>query len=127
MQPNDTLARYFGQGLSDFAAEVIHCGEGALLTLPGYVSAATIEFLAFESGMAKGLVTTETGLDTAVHRRGQERLLFVANPHDYPICTGFEGERFNELRDATSGEVALAQPETQLTVPAETILTLRVL
>ena len=122
MRSDDTLARHFGEGLSDLSLEVRHCGRGAFLTLPGYVSAATIEFLAFESGLAKGLVADSPAIDSAVHRAGALRLLFVANPAPWPLGTTFTDEPFRALRPvAAAGEDTPYRAETQHTVPAGTV------
>jgi len=104
MRRDDTLARHFAQGLSEFALEVVHAGRGAFLTLPGHVSAATIEFLAFESGLARGLTADAPGIDSAVHRSGARRLLWVANPTHSVAEATMSGEPVSELRSVATGE-----------------------
>jgi hypothetical protein len=126
MRSSDTLARYFGEGLTDFAAEVIHCDSGSLLTLPGYVSAATIEFLAFESGMARGLVADAPGLATTVRRAGSHRLVCVANANPEATHTTFSGEAFTTFRDILTANPIAMTPDKALTVPPRTITAWRV-
>lgn len=126
MQPNDTLARYFGAGLSDFATEVVHCGDGALLTLPGYSSPATIEQLAFESGIAKALIADGFGIDSTVHRSGRERLFFVANPNDFEIKTTPVGEAVRSLRNVETGDLWPGGGKSELAIPPRTISAWRV-
>lgn len=121
MRSCDTLAKYFGEGLTDFAAEVIHCDSGSLLTLPGYVSAATIEFLAFESGMARGLVADAPAVATTVRRAGSRRLVCVANANPEAARTTFSGEAFRMFRDLKTGDEHAMTSKTTLTIPAGTV------
>jgi hypothetical protein len=121
MQPNDTLARYFGTGLSGFATEVVHCGDGAMLTLPGYSSPVTIEQLAFESGIAKALIADGFGIDSAVHRAGRERLFFVANPNDFEIKTRPVGEAFRSLTNVETGAAWPDGGKAELAVPPRSV------
>ena len=126
MQHNDTLARYFGAGLSDFATEVVHCGNGALLTLPGYSSPATIEQLAFESGIAKALIADGFGIDSAVHRAGRQRLFFVANPNDFEIKTRPVGEAVRSLTNVETRVEWSSAGTGEMTIPPRTISVWRV-
>jgi hypothetical protein len=121
MRPRDTLARHFAEGLSEFALEIRHVGQGAFLTLPGYVSAATIEFLAFEAGLARGLTADAPGLDTAVHRSGVARLMFVANPADRALATTFSGEALAALRNVETREEMTVSAGHTLTLPPRAV------
>jgi len=121
LRADDTLARHFPAGLSEFGLEVRHARDGAFLTLPGHLSAATIEFLAFESGLAKGLVAESPGVDSAVHRAGNRRLLFVANPTGSPVETTLSGEPFRALRHVETGAESTPSAAAALTVPPRSV------
>jgi hypothetical protein len=116
-----TLARHFGGHLTDFALSMRPCGEGCFLTLPHGVSAGTIDFLAFESGIARGLVADSEHLESAIRRHGSRRLLFAANPLNVPVATTFSGEPFARFRDVDTDEELPMTAETSLTVPAFTV------
>lgn len=116
-----TLARHFAGGLSEFAQEIHRVGDGAFFTLPGYMSAATIEFICFESGLARGLTATQRrptamqpeltavdeDLDVVVHRNRGRRIVFVANPTGLPRTADLTREpvrRLTRLSSAGSGD-----------------------
>lgn len=121
MRSDDTLARHFAGGLSEFALGLVPCGDGGFFTLPGLVSAETIAFLAFESGLAKGLTADAPQLDSAVHRCGARRLLCVANPLDVAVQTTFSGEALNEMTDLETGERQLLLKKEKRTIPPGTV------
>jgi len=127
MRSDDTLACHFGSGLSEFALQLMPCGQGGFFTLPGHVSAETISLLAFESGLAKGLSADAPQLDSAVYRCGRYRLLCVANPLKVAVTTTFSGETVSQLRDLKTGERQALQQKTKHTVPPATVRFLEVL
>ena len=121
MRSDDTLARHFAGGLSEFTLALVPCGHGGFFTLPGHVSAATISLLAFESGLAKGLTADGPPLDSAVFRCGTRRMLCVANPLDVAATTTFSGEAVIELRDLETGERQLLLKKEKRTIPPGTV------
>ncbi len=140
-----TLARHFPAGLSEFAMEITRIGDGAFFTLPGHMSAATVDFLCFESGLARGLTATQPrptimqpeitapdeDVDVVVHRHGRQRLVFVANPTRLPRTADLAREPVRRLlplelaADAANmvADAERALSPIRLTVPPDSILT----
>ncbi|NIA20897.1 MAG: hypothetical protein GWP05_02765 [Anaerolineaceae bacterium] len=127
MRSDDTLARHFPNGLSEFTLALVPCGHGGVFTLPGHVSTETIAYLAFESGLAKGLTAEAPQLDSAIFRCGPRRLLCVANPLDFPASTTFSGETVRELRDLETDHRQLLPAKNKCTIPAATVRFMEVL
>ena len=127
MRSDDTLARHFPSGLSEFALALVPCAHGGFFTLPGHVSTETIAFLAFESGLAKGLTPDAPPLDSAIFRCGPRRLLCVANPLDVAVTTTFSGETVSELRDLETADRQPLPAKKKRTIPAATVRFLEVL
>jgi hypothetical protein len=118
---NETLARHFGGALADFHLDFKPCGDGAFITLPQRVWPENIEFIAFESGLARGLAAESPALDSAVHRAGRRRLLFIANPHDQPVKTAIGGEPRSRLCNVETGDELPADQASKVVVPPESI------
>jgi len=118
---NETLARHFGGVLSYFELAIRPCGDGAFVTLPSRLWPENIEFIAFEAGLARGLVADSEALDSAVHRAGNRRLVFIANVHDRPIKTAVSGEPFSCLRNVDTGEEIAADSTNRLSAPPEAV------
>ena len=136
-----TLARHFEKELSEFAQEIYRVGDGVFFTLPGFMSAATIDFLCFESGLARGLTATQPqpstmqpdltvvdeDLDVVVHRNGRRRMVFVANPTSLPRTADLTREpvrRLIPLEPSADGLSQAASPvgPMRLTIPPKRIM-----
>ncbi|MBN2582689.1 MAG: beta-galactosidase [Planctomycetes bacterium] len=106
MRSDDTLARYFVGGLSEFTLTLMPCGEGGFFTLPGVISLETVQALMFESGLARGMTASSPYVDLAVHRTPSgKRLLFAANTTGSDVTTTLSGEPVNGLAEIESGRV----------------------
>ncbi len=121
MRRNDVLARRIGGGLTGLGLELIPSGRGGVFTLPGHVSPATIEFLAFESGLARGLTADAAWADSVVHRRNGERLLLAANPNPHTLRTSFSGEAYRELVPLKQGSPTVRAGQPVALTPFEIV------
>jgi hypothetical protein len=120
---DDRLARHFHGNRSELSLTMIPHQDGCFITMPNFLTPGTIDFLGFESGLARGLAADSEHMDSTLLRLGRRRLLFIANPMAVPLPTAVSGEPFSHLRNVETGEETAPGGPLELAIPAATVQT----
>ncbi len=118
---DDCLARHIKGNRSELSLTMLPYEDGCFITMPNFVTPGTIDFLGFESGLARGLAADSEHMDSTLLRLGRRRLLFIANPMAVPLPTAVSGEPFSHLRNVETGEETAPGKPLELAIPAATI------
>jgi hypothetical protein len=118
---DDRLARHIRGNRSELSLTMIPYQDGCFITMPNFLTPGTIDFLGFESGLARGLAADSEHLDSCLLRQGRRRLLFIANPMAVPLPTAVSGEPFSHLRNVETGEETAPLEPLELAIPAASV------